>query len=111
MTNFNNTEKTKKQYETSNNLNSRIRLHGLYSTNKLGWSKWVFDNYALNQNQTVLELGCGNGEIWRENADKIPCGVKLTLSDFSQGMLESAKENTVGLGINYQIVNAQSIPY
>ena len=112
MLNFNNTEEVRKQYGTPGNLNSRAQLHQLYSTNKTGWSKWVFDNYRLGQNQCVLELGCGTGGVWAENADKIPSGTKLTLSDFSPGMLEAAKKNTNGLSfVEYQIIDAQDIPF
>ena len=112
MSNFRNTEEMKKQYETSSNLNSRILLHQLFSTNKLGWSNWVFQNYELKPGQSILELGCGDANIWKINKDKIPNGIKITLSDFSPGMLNTAKENTNNInGIEYQIIDAQDIPF
>jgi len=113
MTNLNNLEEMKKQYGTADNLNSRMLLHQLFSTNKLGWTKWVFQNYALKPNQTVLELGCGNAATWRENAQLVPNGIKLTLSDFSSGMLDAARQNTAELGFvdAYAVIDAQSIPF
>lgn len=112
MPNFNDIKKLKKQYGTANNLNSRILLHQLFSTNKLGWANWVFQNYDLEPNQTILELGCGNGSIWSVNKEKLPVDIKLVLSDFSEGMLHATIENTKSMDfIEYKIVDAQHIPY
>ena len=112
MPNTNNTNKMKQQYKTAQNLNSRISLHQLYSTNPLGWNNWVFGNYQLQENQKILELGCGNAGIWQAHADALPTGIHLTLSDFSAGMLETAKANTSALkNADYKEIDAQSIPY
>ena len=112
MKNFNETEQIHEQYKTSANLNSRMRLHQLYSTNQTGWSSWVFNQYRLSSNQSVLELGCGTGYIWHENSDKIPDHLSLILSDFSNSMLESAKTNTSELrNIDYHVIDAQAIPF
>lgn len=112
MPNFNDSKEVEKQYGTANNLNSRILLHQLYSTNKLGWANWVFGNYELKPNQTILELGCGNGVIWKVNKDNVPMDIKLVLSDFSEGMLNAAKENTRCMDfIEYKVIDAQDIPY
>ena len=78
----------------------------------MGWAKWVFQNYKLKSNQTILELGCGNGSMWSAYADNIPEGIRLILSDFSNGMLESAKRNTSNMSyIEYKVIDAQYIPY
>ena len=113
MANFNSTDEVKKQYGSPSHLNVRILLHQLYSTNKMGWSDWVFQQYHLRPHQTILELGCGSANIWRENREKIPHGVKLTLSDFSSGMLDVAKSNTDGCEFveAYSIIDVQSIPF
>jgi ubiquinone/menaquinone biosynthesis C-methylase UbiE len=108
MPNFNNGSELKKQYGTANNLNTRVLLHQQFSTNKLGWSNWVFQN----PKQAILEIGCGNGGIWKSNTDKVPHDVKLILSDFSDGMLNAAKENTKGMDfIEYKVIDARYIPY
>jgi len=113
MPNYNNTEEMKKQYASYNNLGNRVLLHQLYSVNKLGWTNWVFQNYQLSSNQHILELGCGNAGIWSSNINKIPKGIMLKLTDFSEGMLEVAKNNTAEIGdsVEYSVVDAQSIPY
>lgn len=113
MSNFNESEELKKnQYNTAKNLNTRVLLHQLYSTNKLGLSNWIFQHYTLKPNQYILELGCGDGGIWKSCPDRIPNDIKIVLSDFSEGMLAAAKENLKGLDfIEYKIMDAQNIEY
>ena len=45
----------------------------------------------------VLEIGCGDGTLWKENKDKLPENIEITLSDTSEGMLRDARRN-VGIG-------------
>ena len=76
-----------RQYSTGANLAARIELHRRCSTNPYGFQRWVFDRLELASGQRVLELGCGTGELWRENRDRIPRDVFRALSDFSFGMV------------------------
>lgn len=100
-----------KQYATAQNLNTRAAVHALFSTNRQGWGKWVFEQYCLRPGMSVLELGCGSASMWAGRAGELR-GVKLLLSDFSQGMLQTARENTRGLpGVSYEQIDAQDIPY
>jgi len=102
----------KNQYDDSKNLDARIALHQLYSLNKTGWMNWFFQQYNLKENQTILELGCGNGDLWKLNADKIPVGVNIVLTEKSPGMLDAAKQNTRGIaGIKYKAADAQEIHF
>ena len=41
----------------------------------------------------MLELGCGTGLLWQTNIRRLPKGLRLTLTDRSQGMLEKTKKN------------------
>lgn len=112
MPNFNSPGHLKSQYRRAENLNTRILLHQRYSTNKQGWGNWVFENYALKPGQTILELGCGSGGMWRGKAGKLPEGLTLVLSDLSVGMLETARENTREMDfIEYCVMDAQNIPF
>ncbi|MEA3336043.1 MAG: class I SAM-dependent methyltransferase [Chloroflexota bacterium] len=112
----------KEQYKDDSNLNTRIRLHQLYSTNKGSWHRWVFDHFDFPADARVLELGCGPADLWRQNLDRIPARWQLTLSDMSPGMLEKAKDN-LGFGsdganasptlghFQFELIEAQSIPF
>lgn len=85
-------EKIREQYVTSDNLEKRIRLHERYSTATKEWTDWVYERLNLCSGQSVLEIGCGNGQLWYENIHNLPEGLHLTLSDRSEGMLNQAKE-------------------
>ena len=75
------------QYRNASNLNARIDLHQRFSTNKYGWQRWIFDQLDLPLQCRILELGCGPGNLWLENLDRIPESWDIVLSDFSAGML------------------------
>jgi Methylase involved in ubiquinone/menaquinone biosynthesis len=60
----------------------------------------------------VLELGCGTGDMWKGQGKLISRCSRLILSDFSEGMLEQAKETLQDeAGIEYRVIDIQDIPY
>jgi len=102
------------QYKDSSNLDARVEIHKRFSTNPYGWMPWVFDHLlVLPANAKVLELGCGPGYLWRDNAARIPPAWDITLSDLSAGMIDSAWRNLVVTGRNYKFkeIDAQEIPF
>ncbi len=102
------------QYRDASNLGARVVIHQRFSTNPYGWFKWVFDALMeLPEDARVLELGCGNGLLWKENADRIPAGWNIALSDLSSGMLDAAWRNLVVTGRAFQFkeIDAQFIPF
>ena len=103
----------KDQYADSANLNARIRLHQLYDTNPHNFHRWAFDRLLEDAPSScrLLELGCGSGELWVKNKDRVPADWTVTLSDFSPGMLDDAKKRLEGLNFDFQVINAQDIPF
>ncbi len=102
------------QYKDSVNLDARVAIHERFSTNPYGWMNWVFDRLLkLPEDANILELGCGPGYLWKENANRIPAGWRITVSDLSSGMLDAAWRNLVVTGRTFKFkeVDAQSIPY
>ncbi len=101
------------QYRTASNLNARIRLHQEFSTNKYGWQRWLFDQIKFMPQCRILELGCGTGNLWSENLDRIPAGAEIVLSDSSKGMLEQAQQNLQNSRsfFQFKVIDAQSIPF
>lgn len=101
------------QYKDASNLNARVAIHKQFSTNPYGWMNWVFDQLLkLPEDANILELGCGPGYLWQESISRIPAGWRITLSDFSPGMLDAAWRNLVvtGRAFQFQEIDAQSIP-
>ena len=101
------------QYKDASNLNARIALHERFSTNPYDWHCWVFEQFHIPPQAKVMELGCGPGKLWLNNAERIPEGWQVTLTDFSPGMLQENQRNlqAVQHHFNYQVVDAQSIPF
>ena len=108
----NNTEAVKAQYKTSKGLDTRISFHEKYSTNKLGYGNWIISNYEIGEKMTVLELGCGTGNLWIGHDEITDKFEKLILTDLSDGMLEKAKEN-LGKRKNteFRIADIQDLPF
>lgn len=101
------------QYADSSNLGARQQLHRRFSTNDVNWFEWVFDRFDLPADARVLELGCGPGDLWRENADRIPDGWRVALSDLSPGMVRDARENlrAVPHDFEFESFDVQGIPF
>jgi ubiquinone/menaquinone biosynthesis C-methylase UbiE len=102
----------REQYKNAANLNDRIQLHLRFSTNPYDFHLWVFDQLKLAADSRVLELGCGPGSLWRPNLARIPTGWKITLTDFSPGMLAEARANLAGAHpFAFEQADAQAIPF
>ena len=99
------------QYGSAGNLTARQLLHTRFSTSPLSWHRWVFDQLDIPPNAEILELGCGSGVLWLENRERIPSGWRITLSDFSEGMLDAARKNLGSDRFRYMVVDAQDIPF
>ena len=109
---INRTDTVKRQYSTPERLNTRISIHDKYSTNRVGFSNWIFSNYRIEKGMRVLELGCGTGMMWKNRKDLITSCSKVILSDFSEGMVETAEANIGSYEpLQYQVIDIQDIPY
>ena len=81
----------KTQYQDATNISARIYLHDLYSVNPKRWFPWIFEQCVVKEGMKILELGCGNGALWKENIEVLPHNVSVTLSDISAGMIRDAR--------------------
>lgn len=100
------------QYSSSENLNTRISIHKKYSTNKIGFNNWIFSHYDLTSDIKILELGCGTGDMWKENLHLLGSNVQLFLTDISEGMIDHAKKSLdEAPNFTYGIADIEAIPY
>lgn len=108
----------KTQYQNATNINARVFLHKEYSQNTQGWFPWVYEQCDFQSGSNVLEIGCGNGALWRENLEKIPENLQIVLSDISEGMLrdtrrelESSATKSILSEVQYQAFDCHKIPF
>ena len=93
------TQQVKEQYASSKNLETRISIYQ-YSVDKKAFSKWVAEQITQENGVKILELGCGTGGLWKDLRNSF-YDCEITLSDFSEGMLEKSKENLGENGFRY----------
>lgn len=112
MAAVNQPETVQKQYQMTDNLNTRISVHEKYSTNKTGFGNWLFSHYDFSSGNKILELGCGTGDLWKSKLHLLDKSTLLTLTDLSENMVHATK-NTLGdqNNISYAVVNIEEIPY
>jgi len=101
----------KNQYKNASNISARIRLHTLYSQNRQGWFPWIAGQFALKEDMTVLEVGCGDGTLWR--CCQIPENTSVILTDISDGMIRDVKRE---LGnkipqLRFETCDCQYLPF
>ena len=100
------------QYGDSRNLRARASLHARFSTNKVDWSRWVFERLGLKADSRVLEAGCGTGELWKRNLPFLPLGCEVVLSDLSPGMASEARDRLAAdRRFTACVCDAQGLPF
>lgn len=99
------------QYRDPGNLRDRAQLHERFSVNPRGWLPWVFDRFAFGKEARLLDLGCGPGDLWHANRERIPSGWEITLADLSPGMLDAAAARLGKKRFSYRVADAQVLPF
>ena len=100
------------QYRDASRLDARIELHRRFSVNPQGWMPWLFEQLDfLAPEADLLELGCGAATLWLENADRIPPGWRVQLSDFSEGMLADARNRLAAVdhAFRFEAIDATAV--
>ena len=100
-----------RQYRDASHLGTRVALHGRFSTNEYPWQRWVFDGFGLSDEARILEVGCGPGNLWAENLDRLPGGWNVTLIDASPGMIQASKERLGDERFRFRLADAQELPF
>lgn len=101
-------------YKNTVNLDVRIELHRRYSQNPVPWFQWLYQQISFENAERILELGCGNGELW-SMADKNDLKEKtIYLTDLSAGMVEDVQKRIGDRQLGdflYQTADCQNIPF
>jgi SAM-dependent methyltransferase len=100
------------QYKTEGNLNARIRLHTLFSTNPLGWANFVKGILGKIPASSLLEVGCGSAHAWQATQPSDFSHKKIFLTDFSFGMARSASHSLHEHKVfHFANLDAQFLPF
>src|SRR5262249_38380527 len=99
------------QYRDDTNLNARAAPHKRFSVNPVGLQRWLLDLLDLPAQAGVLEVGCGPGDLWVANLDRIPPGWRVVLSDFSPGMVEAARRRLGSHRFDFEVADAEAVPH
>ena len=78
------------QYKTAVNIDVRIALHRRFSHNPAGWFSWLASQIDFDAAEDILEVGCGNGELWQHVEPGIIATRRIDVTDVSEGMVEDA---------------------
>jgi len=109
---FTDADRLAEQYADADNLNARVALHERFSTADRPFRPWLFDQLRerLADDACVLTLGCGAGDLYAENADRVPGGWEVTVTDASLGMVGEACGRLDG-SYRYAVVDAATLPF
>ena len=102
------------QYADSGNLRARIALHQRFSISPVPFHRWLFDR-LLDEGPVlrVVEAGCGPATLWSANAERVPAGWSLTLTDLSPGMVDEARRalEMAELEAEFAVAEAAALPF
>jgi ubiquinone/menaquinone biosynthesis C-methylase UbiE len=100
------------QYRDSTNLHARSDIYQ-FTTARIPWPRWVFDQLDVPANARILELGCGSGGLWKANLDRLPSGWRVTLTDRSPGMLVAARQAVAPAAVQFTFaqMDAEAIAF
>lgn len=109
---FTDADRLAEQYADADNLNARVALHERFSTADRPFRPWLLDRIRdrLGTDARVLTLGCGAGDLYAENAGRVPGGWDVTLTDASPGMVREAHGRLDG-GYRYAVADAATLPF
>lgn len=97
------------QYRSTNSLLKKIELHNKFSTNSLSWYAWIYQQIDFSKANKLLDIGCGNGELWKQNKINLRHR-EFFLTDINKSMLEETS-STLHEEFNYMIMDCENITF
>ncbi len=98
------------QYKSAVNIDVRIGLHRRFSHNPVGWFSWLASQIDFAAAKDILEIGCGNGELWQHVGAEILASRRVDVTDVSEGMVEDAAAR-LGAGLHFRVEDCQRLSY
>lgn len=102
-----------KQYKNAQGYRSRLALLE-FAVKKFNLWQWTAEHYDFSSVKTVLEVGCGTGDFWNYVSPKYSFE-KIYLTDFSEGMLNTARETLAHSSflpkIHFETADVENLQY
>lgn len=102
------------QYNNPEGFLSRMNILN-FGDNRENFWEWVAKHYDISKAEKILEVGCGTGDFWQFMKSKLHAKQQLTLTDFSDGMLQVAEEHVKKFNlpckVNFQIADVEDLPF
>jgi SAM-dependent methyltransferase len=102
------------QYADASTLGVRGQFNERFTTADRHPLRWTFDHVDAPPAADVLGVGCGAGALWTVNADRVPGGWDLALTDFSPGMVRDAGDAVGDAGVEatvrFAVAAAGAVP-
>ena len=86
--------------ETSKDLLTRIDIHERYGSTSI--DQWTTDLLKPQADMNILDIGCGAGKLCFLFNDYTKGGAKIIGGDFSEELLEKARDKNKQLGTNIE---------
>lgn len=98
------------QYSKPQNLRSRLTFHD--NSSARSWQKWLFSHIKMLEGVSILDVGCGLGELWSQNFSEIPSKCQIAMFDKSPELLKDASTK-IGQDnrFNYISGDAHKLPF
>lgn len=103
-----------RQYQNSEKLAARARLHRNYTVADEGWFEFVVKRLGIAPGAKALDVGCGPAWFWATVANTLPELIDLTLVDVSPGMVSEAMGRAGTLRtwtVRGETADAQTLPF
>jgi ubiquinone/menaquinone biosynthesis C-methylase UbiE len=79
-------------YNNAFKIDLRNEIQDSFGTNPTPWFQCVFNHIGMDKHAAVLDLGCGSGQFWQQNKERISPYLQLTMADLSHGMVQDARQ-------------------
>lgn len=80
------------------------------SSHQKEWGAKLISEFEFKGFEHILDLGCGDGAITAQLAEKVPNGHVIGI-DTSKGMIETALKNHKSSNLKFQLLDINSIKY
>lgn len=106
--------KITEHYKTPTHYQNRMGTMNYITRNDSLW-QWLAAQYDLSGTKKLLDIGCGDGEVWENLENKLPADTNIFLGDYSEGMLEASGQRIVSKNYKchfaYQQMDICHIPF